>query len=339
MGQFSLVSDQTDFETLNDIFENSTNRFSDRVAFRMKRGGEQYDEFTYRRFRELSIAIARFLDDIGVRKGKMVGLISENRPEWPIIYFAILRTGATVVPMDALLGEAEIMHIIRDSGLQVLFCSAAQFDKVSEVDHLLKDLKKLIVMDSINVKNRKIILLDQVVAEGRKIKKDKPAKVKKDDTAALIYTSGTTGSSKGVMLSHWNIASNVAGLRHMIYFDENDVFLSVLPLHHTFECTAGMLIPVSKGCSITTAESLASKRIIANIKETGVTLMMGFPLLYEKMVAGIFRGINEKPIPVRLLVHGLLGMVKGVKKLLRHNLGQRSSSRCAPRRASGASGS
>lgn len=324
MGQFSLVSDQADFETLNDLFENSTLRYADRIAFRMKRIGERYDEFSYGRFRELTIAVAKYLEDLGAcGKGKMIGLISENRPEWPIIYFAILRTGATVVPMDALLGEAEIMHIIKDAGVHVLFCSAAQYDKVSEVDHLLKDLKKLIVLDAINVKNRRITTLDEVITAGRKIKKDKPAKVKKNDIAALIYTSGTTGSSKGVMLSHWNIASNVAGLRRMIYFDENDVFLSVLPLHHTFECTAGMLIPVSKGCSITTAESLASKRIIANIRETGVTLMMGVPLLYEKMVAGIFRGINEKPIPVRLLVHGLLGMVKGVKKILRHNLGNK----------------
>ena len=91
----------------------------------MKRGGEQYDEFTYRRFRELSIAIARYLDDIGVRKGKMVGLISENRPEWPIIYFAILRTGATVVPMDALLGEAEITHIIRMPGFRFFLFGGA----------------------------------------------------------------------------------------------------------------------------------------------------------------------------------------------------------------------
>lgn len=324
MGQFSLVNDQADFKTLNDLFENSTLRYAKRIAFRMKRGGSQYDEFSYERFRELTIAVAKYLVDLGAcGKGKRVGLISENRPEWPIIYFAILRTGATVVPMDALLGEAEIMHIIKDSGIHVLFCSAGQYDKVNEVGRLSRGLKKLIVLDPVNGKSRRVTTLADVITAGRKIKKDKPPKIQAHDVAALIYTSGTMGSSKGVMLTHGNLASNVTGLRRMIYFDEKDVFLSVLPLHHTFECTAGMLIPISKGCSITTAESLASKRIIANIKETGVTLMMGVPLLYEKMVAGIFRGINEKPVPVRLLVHGLLGMVKGVKMILRHNLGNK----------------
>lgn len=323
MGQFNLVPDQADFRTLNDIFENSTTNYADRVAFRMKRNGNKYEEFTYARFREMATAVARWLAGAGVRKGTHVGLISENRPEWPILYFAILRTGATVVPMDALLSEAEIRHVVKDSGMAVLFCSGAQYDKVTEVNHLLRDLDKLIVIDPVDNGNRKITTLDAVLVAGAKIRKDSPAKVKPSDLAALIYTSGTTGSSKGVMLSHGNIASDVAGLRRLIYFDMNDVFLSVLPLHHTFECTAGMIIPVSKGCSITTAESLASKKLVANIKETGVTLMMGVPLVYEKMVAGIFRGINEKPVPVRLLVHGLLGMVKGVKKLSGKNLGEK----------------
>ena len=321
MGHFTLLPDTSDFKTLNEMFDSSTTKFAERVAFRIKRESGQYEEYTYARFREMTVALAKYLDSLGVKKEKHIGLVSENRPEWPIIYFAILRTGATVVPMDALLPENELMHIAKSADMYALFCSAAQFDKINDLSNLIGDLQKLIIIDKGAPKSRKIITLEEAFDAGRKIKKDNPAEAKKNDLAALIYTSGTTGVSKGVMLSHWNITADVIGLRRSILFDETDVFLSVLPLHHTFECTAGMAIPISKGSSITYAESLAAKRIIANIKETKVTFMMGVPLLYEKMAMGIFRGINEKPFPVRVLVKSLLGVVKGVKKISGINIG------------------
>jgi long-chain acyl-CoA synthetase len=323
MSNITLIPDSADFKTLNDIFESSTTKFANRTAFRIKRESGYYEEYTYARFHDMTVALAKYLDSLGVKKGKHVGLVSENRPEWPVIYFAILRTGATVVPMDALLPENEILHIAKSAGVYALFCSGPQFDKISDLSQLMRDLRKLIVLDRVPSNNRKIAILDDAIEAGRDIKKDKPAlvKVKGSDLAALIYTSGTTGVSKGVMLTHKNITTNVLGLRRMISFKETDVFLSVLPLHHTFECTAGMIIPISKGSSITTAETLAAKRIVANIKETKVTFMMGVPLLYEKMATGIFRGISEKPLPLRIIVKSLLGVVKGVKKISGVNLG------------------
>jgi len=324
MGNFSLIQDVAEFTTLNELFESSTTNFADRIAFRVKREDGRYEEYSYARFREVSVALAWYLESLGAKKGKHIGLISENRPEWPMIYFAILRTGATVVPMDALLPVNEVAHIVKDGEVDMLFSSAGQLDKVNDAIHSIRGIRQIVVIDPIASTNKKIVTLADALAAGRAKNKGKsvPAAVKKNDLAALIYTSGTTGSSKGVMLSHWNIASNVIGLRRMILFTKEDVFLSVLPLHHTFECTAGMIVPISKGSAITYAESLAARRLIANIRETKVTFMMGVPLLYEKMVAGIFRGINEKPAPVRLMIKSLFGVVKGIKKVSGHNFGK-----------------
>lgn len=322
MGSFSMFEDNANFKTLNDIFEFATTECAQNIAFQIRREDGQFEKYSYARFREMSCALANYLYTLGAKNGVQIGLLSENRPEWPIIYFAILRTGAAVVPMDALLGEGEITHIVKDAEVSVLFASRSQFEKLNEMGNLLRGLKQLIVIDPVTSDNRKVLNLQDALAQGKKKGDIKFPPVKKNDLAALIYTSGTTGVSKGVMLSHWNITSDVLGLRRVIWFDKSDSFLSVLPMHHTFEATTGMIIPISKGSMVTVAESLASKRIIANIKDAKVTIIMGVPLLYEKMLAGIFRGIHEKPLPVQLMFKGLYGIVKGVKTISGQSIGQ-----------------
>lgn len=323
MLQQEFIEDSHFFETLIDIYQHAVETWPDRTVFRIKRQGS-YVETSYSDFDRQVRAVAAWLRENGCNKRRKVGIISENRPEWGIVYFGILLTGATVVPIDANLGESEVEHIINDSGLSILFCSSGQYDKIGEIHSLLKGLKKTVIFDRVSLTEGDMIELDTVIREGSAASKPlETGKIKPDDVAALIYTSGTTGSSKGVMLTHRNIAFDVTSLRHMIYFNENDVFLSVLPLHHTFECTTGLIIPISKGCSVTYAESLASKRIMANIRETGVTIMMGVPLLYEKMVTGLNRAISEKPGVVRLMFKSMMGMVRGVKRVTGRNLGKK----------------
>ncbi|MDR2734711.1 MAG: AMP-binding protein [Spirochaetota bacterium] len=322
MGSFSLYDDDADFRTLNDIFEFATTEYAQNIAYRMRRDDGKFEEYSYARFRGMSCALANYLSSLGAGNGTHIGLLSENRPEWPIIYFAILRAGAVVVPMDALLSESEITHIVKDAEVSILFASRPQFEKLSEMGNLLRGLKQLIVIDPVASDNRRVLNLQDALLQGEKKGDTQFTPVKKDDLAALIYTSGTTGVSKGVMLSHGNITSDVLGLRRLIWFDKSDSFLSVLPMHHTFEATTGMIIPISKGSSVTVAESLASKRIIANIRDAKVTIIMGVPLLYEKMLAGIFRGIHEKPLPVQLLFKGMYGLVRGVKKFSGQSIGQ-----------------
>lgn len=319
---YHLYEDDASFCTLLDIFDHSTRVHAERIAFRIRQG-TGYREFSYREFGEQARALACYLAELGVGKKKKVGLLAENRPEWGIGYFAVLLCGAVVVPIDAQLTQAEVEHIANDSDAMVLLCSGNQFDKLSEVASLIRKLKKVILLDPVPTRPRNAITLEDAIAQGRKSGKQPNPSLQKDDLAALIYTSGTTGSSKGVMLSHWNITSNVLGLRKMVHFDQDDNFLSVLPLHHTFECTAGLMVPLSRGCAITTAEALASKRIIANIKETRVTIMLGVPLLFEKMVNGLKRAVAEKGPATRMLFATMMGLVKGLKRVTGKNYGHK----------------
>jgi long-chain acyl-CoA synthetase len=145
-------------------------------------------------------------------------------------------------------------------------------------------------------------------------------RVQPDDTAVIIYTSGTTGKSKGVMLTHHNIVTNVIGAVKAIHIASSDVFLSVLPLHHTFEATGGFLAPFCSGATITYAASLKSKDIIQDIRSTRVTIMVGVPLLYEKMLNGIYDAVKKKPYLTQTLFKTSLGLVRFSKSLLKMNL-------------------
>ena len=117
-----------------------------------------------------------------------------------------------------------------------------------------------------------------------------------DDIASIVYTSGTTGAPKGVMLTHKNIMSNVISTASLFDLGPKDNFLSVLPIHHTFETTAGFLGPFYKGCRITYAESLKLHNILRNMQETGATIMCGVPLLYQLFYEGILREVEEKKL-------------------------------------------
>jgi long-chain acyl-CoA synthetase len=143
-----------------------------------------------------------------------------------------------------------------------------------------------------------------------------------DDVAVIIYTSGTTGKSKGVMLTHKNILSDVWGTKEALELFPEDNFLSVLPLHHTLECTAGFIIPLSSGSRVTYARSLKSKEILEDIKNAGATLLIGVPLLYEKLFTGLRKNIQKKSFFARTSFNLCFNFVKIFKKLTGINLGK-----------------
>jgi long-chain acyl-CoA synthetase len=133
------------------------------------------------------------------------------------------------------------------------------------------------------------------------------------DLAVLIFTSGTTGQAKGVMLSHSNLLHNVEAVARTFEFGPGDRLLSVLPLHHTFESTGGMLCPLRMGASVAYARGLNSKELREDLRSSGATILLGVPLLYEKLLAAIDRGISDAPLPRRLLARTLLGVSRAVR--------------------------
>jgi long-chain acyl-CoA synthetase len=216
-----------------------------------------------------------------------IGLLSENRPEWCIAYLSIIAAGGTVVPIDATLTMDEIAQIISLAGLATVIVSA-KFEP--QLRQAIPNLR-IIGFESSSQCHWKSIL-----ATGTE-----SFVVKTSEVAVLIYTSGTTGSPKAVELTHANLIANLEGIRESVRFGRGDIFLSVLPLHHTFESTCGFLTPLTRGAAVVYARSLKSKEILEDIGKNGVTVMCGVPLLYEKMYHSIHRGIESAPVIKRLL--------------------------------------
>jgi long-chain acyl-CoA synthetase len=260
---------------------------------------------------------AEMLNALGVRKGDHVALYLENRPEWPEIYFGISALGAVAVPLDAKLREQEVAHILHDSGAKALFAGARNYPVIRDIEGKLPVLKAVVLIDGhtvLPVRDGKLryeayvdfyrSMADRAMSAARAYDQSAP---EEEDVASLIYTSGTTGRPKGAMLSHRNFTANVASCLEAIGVNEQDNFMLVLPLHHAFAFTTNLLVPVGAGAEISFVESL--KTIRENMEEARPTVLIGVPLLLEKMYSRIQEGLRKKPVARLMLAVGLSRLV------------------------------
>ena len=289
---------------LSELAVNSAKLFGSRPIMRTWTS-EGYNEITYGEFNDKVDAIGRWLIDQGISSGDRVAVLGENSPEWAASYLGIQVAGAVVVPVDCMMSSSGIRHILSDSGGRILLGSEKFLKDVIEMERI-PTLEKIVCFDSEQVEGA--IFLDLVLKEGSSSKAEIP-KREMDELAAVLYTSGTTGHSKGVMLTQQNIMSNVSSISRIFPIGIDDTFLSVLPIHHSFECTTGFLLPIYCGCSITYSHSIKSNDLIADIKNTNVTIMVGVPLLYEKMHAGMLRGIKKKGKRAQTLFNAIYNVV------------------------------
>ncbi len=294
---------------LNEMIARSANRYPDRLAVRIKDARtKKYREYTYSEMLSAIKKIGNFLKSQGIKKGDIVGIIGENRPEWIISYFAVLWIGGVVVPLDLRAKEAEIRHILQHSEAKAVIASPVYLDMILEIkENCRKKIFSLVVSMDESDEIHNLPQIFKNYDDALPIERTDP-----DNLAVILYTSGTTGNSKGVMLTHKNISSNIDQMSRVIYFDENDRFFSVLPIHHVYECTAGNLTPLSVGASITYARSLKSKILFEDLKETEPTIFLAVPLLLEKILLGIQKKIEQSPIHTK----GMFTVIKGGSKLL-----------------------
>lgn len=304
--------------TIPEMLKMSANLFGDALALSAWKGNE-FCSLTYAELENKVSLFTRGLKDSGITKNDRVGILSENRTEWGISYLGILSAGGIVVPLDPLLKCSEMEVLIRDSGMKGLVTSGKFLADLIEIKKKIPELEFLICMDE--KREDGIFSFSEILDKGRKNKSELP-EAAPDNTAVIIYTSGTTGKSKGVMLSHKNIMSDVWGTKKALALYPEDNFLSLLPLHHTFECTAGFLIPLSGGSRVTHARSLKSKEILEDIKNSGATIILGVPLLYEKLFTGLRKNIQKKSFLTRTFFNLSFNFVKTFKKLSGINLGK-----------------
>ncbi len=282
---------------LKDMINKSVEKFSDRPAyvFKTEKKGE-FKEITYKQLKNDIDSLGTALINLGL-EGKRVAVIGENRYEWGVTYLAVVNGTGTIVPLDKALPENEIESLIIRSGVEAI----AYSNKYNEIMNDLKekkntDLKYFISMDLDESENG-IISFKKLLTRGKELlengdKRFIDAKINVEEMRIMLFTSGTTSKSKAVMLSHKNIASNLMDISSVLKVREDDRFLSFLPLHHTFECTTGFLLPLSVGASIAFCDGI--RHIAENIKEYDITFMVSVPVLYENMCKKIMKSIKDQ---------------------------------------------
>jgi len=286
------------------------------TPFVLRWSGEEWKGYTFRQAASATHAFAALLDREGVKPGDRVGLQSENRPEWGLAYMAILELGAVVVPLDAALKAQEVGEILATAGASFAVTSARQHPVLAAVrDGRIPSLR-LVGLDPLDG----LPAWDEAHAAFAGAKAREPG-AQPHDLAVIIFTSGTTGQAKGVMLSHGNLLSNAEGVARTIDCGPGDRMLSVLPMHHTFECTIGFLCSLRTGGAVCYARGLDSKQLREDMRSSHATIFVAVPLLYEKLLSAIHKRIAEAPLGPRLLVNTLLGVTRLVRLLTRVRIG------------------
>ena len=262
-----------------------------------------------------------------------MAILSENKPNWGIAFFAITNMGAVAVPILPDFHANEVHHIIRHADCKGLFVSERLYDKVAEGEFDV--LQMLIFIDDFSLipPQTKKEKLREVVREGSKefaklketalrMAGKSKAEVQEDDLASIIYTSGTTGHSKGVMLTYKNIVYDAIETMNIQTLDEYDRLLSVLPLSHTYECTIGFVIPLLNGSCVYYIDKPPTARVLLPaMQKVKPTMMLTVPLIMEKIFKmrilpsltdnALMRGLYRVPL-FRKKLHQIAG-----KKLMK----------------------
>lgn len=272
---------------LKDMMNQTYKLFSKATAVKYKdpKDSNIIKSFTYKELVDNINALGTKLIEMGL-KGKKIAVISENRKEWGITYMATICGTGVIVPLDKMLPANELESLIIRSGISAIVYS-------SEYDEILRDIKNRNITDlryyiSMDLeKNTKgFYSLNRLIESGKELiengnKDFLDAQINNEEMAEMLFTSGTTAMSKAVMLSHKNICTNLMDIAKTFLLTENDTFLSILPMHHTFECTVGFLDAFYRGTS--TAYCDGVRHILDNLKEYQVTCMVAVPALFEIM--------------------------------------------------------
>ena len=300
---------QGQWPTIPQMFEISCSRFGERKVF------TAYDptvlRFSYSQALEQVLRTAAYLQSRGVGQGDRVALTGKNSPEWALAYLANLFAGAVVVPLDYQLKTEELAGLIEFAGAELLFVDE---EKYSGFETSASPLKEKI---SLSPSNPHYILdLPDAAPLHRE-------SVGQEQLAAIMFTSGTTGHPKGVMLTHRNLVSDTYLSQANLSITYDDVFYALLPIHHSYTMTAVFLEAVSVGAEIVFGKKMVSKQILADLKRGKVTMFLGVPMLFNRLLAGLNNGLREKGALVYTLIHLLMALSGLVKKLLRVNPGKR----------------
>ena len=281
---------------IKQMLESSAELYGDGIAFYTKFEKGPYTTITHREMFDDVNSMGTALIARGM-KDRRIAVIGETNYMWSIGYLSVVCGTGVVVPLDKELSYNELKHLINEAE-----CSAVIFDKKREAAFVKMMEEGDTGLELLISQDRKesadgIISQRELVAKGRQLIKQGDrsfldAQIDSSEMSVIIFTSGTTGMAKGIMLSHRNIAADLMVSPTLVDFLPSDIFFSVLPIHHTFECTCNFIMPLYKGGAIAHCEGL--KYIVKNIQEVHPTFLLAVPAIFEALHKAIWKGIRAK---------------------------------------------
>lgn len=301
-----------EWPTLVEMLKITVKRFGERNAF-TDWDTDDGSKRTYS-YNEVFVKVeklAKWLVQNGVEKGDRIAVSGKNSPEWATVYLAAHFAGAVICPIDYALHEDEIENLLKTAEPKFLFID---FEKFNHFDSNLKGCK----VYSLNRRNQKYVY--NLEPEGNVELNQFPTE---EDTAAILFTSGTTGIPKGVMLSHKNLVSDAFIAQYHMIIDYNDVFYALLPIHHAYTMLAVFIESICIGAEIVFGKSMAVSKLMKELKEGKITMLLGVPLLFNKLAAGILNGIKQKGKIVYGILKILMEISYIIKKITKINVGHK----------------
>ena len=289
-------------KTINEVFKNRADKYKERLAVEKKLNG-RWEKVTWRDYYDQARSVGLGLYSMGIKKGDMIAILSENRLEWLFTDMGALGIGAVVVPVYTTLVAEEVKYIAENSGAKVLFVeNRMQLEKALSFVDEVDTLEKIIVFNNNDAKSSHpaVMSFDDLVAAGKE-NIEKPAlfetlvtDVTPDDLATIVYTSGTTGVPKGAMITHKNIMAVIRSLDSIEpkFAYDTDQTVPLLPLSHVFERVAGHFYGMYVGLTASYAESIDT--FVVDVKEKRPTVVLAVPRVCEKVYQRILGQVEEQ---------------------------------------------
>lgn len=310
----------------------SIEHYSDHVAYKYKNKPTD-KEIIKKTYADCGKDMKAFGTAMLNRKAERIAVIGKNRYEWCMTYLGTTTSGLVIVPLDKLLPEKEISNLVKRSKADTIVCDNTYVEQLKNVISTSEtNLKTIICMDKTD--DSSVLYWYDIVAEGQKQLDNGDTKyddvvIDENKMSILLFTSGTTSEAKGVMLSQKNVCVNIEDMATFSKMYDNDVILSILPLHHTFECTISFLYGFYSGVCIAFCDGL--KYYAQNLKEYEITIIVAVPVLLEAIYKKIKKGIEEsgqkekfeKGVKIsKLLMKLHIDLRKKLFKAVREKLGE-----------------
>ncbi|MDC3088752.1 long-chain fatty acid--CoA ligase [Alphaproteobacteria bacterium] len=311
--------------TLTKLFFENSLLYQNKTLFGFKKDG-QWSHISWNEASNLVQDLSIGLHEIGVRKNDKISIIAENSYKWCVVDLAIISLGAITVPGYTTSNEDEIFYLLSHSEASVVFLNSKLLSTIENILPKLDKIKHIVCIDEVKSTklNKTINSFDNLIGKGSKslnkssFKEDTLHKVKEDDVVSIIYTSGTSSKPKGVMLTHKSIISNILGANELVKELEvkDHKFLSIIPLSHAYEHTAGFFLPILIGAEIFFNEN--RDQIVNDLLSVKPSLMTAVPRLYEVLHKKINNQLSNQSKITQKLFSKTIEL--GTKKFEKHEL-------------------